>query len=83
MKKIQWKIIKRNIIAILIFFGLSIVYFSPIMEGKKIYQSDKVNFIGMSKEISDHREKTGEEALWTNSIFSGMPAYQISRKRTG
>ena len=34
----------------------------------------------MSKEISDHREKTGEEALWTNSIFSGMPAYQISVK---
>jgi len=78
MKKIQWKIIKRNIIAILIFFGLSIVYFSPILEGKKIYQSDKVNFIGMSKEIKDHRSDYDEEPLWTNSMFGGMPAYQIS-----
>ena len=34
----------------------------------------------MSKEIKDHREKYGEEPLWTNSMFSGMPAYQISTK---
>jgi hypothetical protein len=34
----------------------------------------------MSKEISDYRESSGEEALWTNSLFSGMPAYQISVK---
>ena len=48
------------------------------MEGKKIYQSDKVNFIGMSKEIKDHRSDYDEEPLWTNSMFGGMPAYQIS-----
>ena len=57
-----------------------ISYFSPLLEGKRIDGHDVKTWIGMSKEISDHREKTGEEALWTNSIFSGMPAYQISVK---
>ncbi|MDZ7741839.1 MAG: hypothetical protein U5Q03_08850 [Bacteroidota bacterium] len=38
------------------------------------------DYKGMSKEIVDYREKTGEEALWTNSMFGGMPAYQISVK---
>ena len=60
------------------FFRVSLAYFSPVLEGKKLYQSDKVNYIGMSKEIKDHRAEYGDEPLWTNSMFSGMPAYQIS-----
>ncbi len=39
-----------------------------------------MRYKGMSKEIVDFREKTGEEPLWTNSMFGGMPAYQISVK---
>ena len=50
---------------------------------KKLFQSDIANFQGASKEIVDFREQTGEEALWTNSMFGGMPAYQISVKYTG
>lgn len=38
---------------------------------------------GMAKEILDYREKTGEDALWTNSMFSGMPAYLINMKQPG
>jgi hypothetical protein len=64
--------------AILVFLFITMAYFSPLLEGKRIQQSDIIHFKGMSKEIVDYREKTGEEALWTNSMFSGMPAYQIS-----
>lgn len=80
MKQLDWKSMLPHLIAVAVFFGISLAYFSPILEGKKLYQSDKVNFIGMSKEITDHRENYNEEPLWTNSMFGGMPAYQISAK---
>ncbi|WP_372774653.1 YfhO family protein [Mangrovibacterium sp.] len=77
----------RNIlvtIAIILFFVLlSLVYFAPQLQGKKLLASDQVNFQGMAKEIGDYRAETGEEALWTNSMFGGMPAYLISVKFSG
>jgi len=65
-------------IAVILFVGLTLAYFNPILEGKRMKQSDIANWKGMSKEITDFRNKTGEEPLWTNSMFGGMPAYQIS-----
>lgn len=64
--------------AILLFIVLTFAYFSPLLEGKTMKQSDVSNWKGMSKEILDYRAKTGQEPLWTNSMFGGMPAYQIS-----
>jgi len=64
--------------AIVVFLIITLVYFSPLLEGKKLKQHDITMFKGMSKEIADHRDATGEEALWTNSMFGGMPAWQIS-----
>lgn len=72
------KRLQPHIIAILIFVALTFLYFSPMLSGKELSQHDITQWLGMSKEISDHREKTGEEALWTNAMFGGMPAYQIS-----
>jgi hypothetical protein len=83
MKNINFKTILPYLAAIVIFLVITIIYFSPLLEGKSILQSDIVNFKGMSKEIVDYRESTGKEALWTNSMFGGMPAYQISVKYTG
>ena len=48
------------------------------MGGKELRQSDINNWKGMSKEILDFKDKTGESTYWTNSMFAGMPAYQIS-----
>ena len=72
--------LRPHAIIVILFALISFSYFTPLLEGKRIDGHDVKTWIGMSKEISDHREKTGEEALWTNSIFSGMPAYQISVK---
>jgi len=77
----------RNILVtigiILFFIILSFVYYSPQLEGKKLLASDNVNYKGMAKEISDYRAETGKEALWTNSMFGGMPAYLISTRYGG
>ena len=69
--------------AILIFLIIALVYFSPVLEGKVLKTHDTTVFSGMSKEISDHREQYGEEPLWTNSMFAGMPAYLISTQYYG
>ena len=74
--------IKPHAIIILLFILVSFTYFTPLLEGKRIDGHDVKTWIGMSKELKDYRESTGEEALWTNSLFSGMPAYQISVKYT-
>lgn len=68
------------ITAVIIFILISFIFLNPVLEGKKMKQSDITIFKGMSKELVDYREQTGEEALWTNGMFGGMPAYQISTK---
>ncbi|MFK5879719.1 MAG: hypothetical protein QM478_09515 [Flavobacteriaceae bacterium] len=65
-------------VAILVFVIVSVAYFSPVLEGKQIKQSDITQFIGSSKEIKDFRKQHGEEPYWTNSSFGGMPAYVVS-----
>ncbi|MFT4980978.1 MAG: hypothetical protein ACI9UR_000825 [Bacteroidia bacterium] len=73
------KSILPHFLAVFALLIVAIAYMNPIVfERKELIQSDIVNFQGMSKEIMDFREETGQEPLWTNSMFSGMPAYQIS-----
>lgn len=67
-----------HIVAVVIFFIVTAAFFGPLFDGKRIRQGDVEQFLGSAKEIKDFRAKTGEEALWTNSMFGGMPAYQIS-----
>lgn len=69
--------------ALLIFLLVGLIYFSPLLDGKRLKQGDIRNFQGMSKEIIDHRDLFEEEPLWTNSMFGGMPAYQIAVKYPG
>ncbi|GHT21578.1 membrane protein [Bacteroidia bacterium] len=67
-----------HLVAVLVFVMVSVIYFSPVLDGKRLRQHDSIQYGGMSKEIVDFRQATGEEAMWTNSMFGGMPAYQIS-----
>ena len=69
-----------HLIALLSFFVIACIYMYPVFSGKQLQQGDMINFKGVSKEIVDFREKYGQEPLWTNSQFGGMPAYQISTR---
>ncbi len=78
VQEIRLKALVPYLAALAAFLILSITYVSPVLQGQRLQQPDVVKWQGMSKEIADFREQTGEEALWTNSMFGGMPAYQIS-----
>ncbi|MFM2317150.1 MAG: hypothetical protein RLZZ155_1482 [Bacteroidota bacterium] len=72
--KLSWP----HAVAILSLVILSSVYFSPLWQGFDLDQHDIVQWRGMSQELSNYRELHNEEALWSNSMFGGMPAYQVS-----
>ena len=76
--KINFKAVLPHGVAILVFIVFASVYFSPLFNGYNLSQSDVKQFQGMSKEIVDHRVSEDSDPLWTNSMFGGMPAYQIS-----
>ena len=69
-----------HLVAVLIFLIVSITYLSPVLNGLSLKQDDIDNHKGVAKEIKDHREEYNEEPLWTNSMFGGMPATQVSVK---
>jgi hypothetical protein len=78
------KDILPHLLGIVSFYLLVILYFSPIIfEGKMMFQGDILQWEGSAKEILDYRASTGEEALWTNRMFGGMPAYLISLEPGG
>lgn len=80
ISRVQLKSIIPYFAAISIFLIMTLAYVNPVLEGRRLQQPDIVNWMGMSKEIADFREETGEEPLWTNSMFGGMPSFQITAK---
>ena len=64
-------------IAIFGFILISLLYFYPVLQGKKIAQSDIAQYTGMAKEQNDFRATENAEPYWTNSAFGGMPTYQL------
>ncbi|MBO2008566.1 YfhO family protein [Hymenobacter negativus] len=74
-----WQRAVPHVLAVLFFVLLACVYFSPIMfDGKTLAQHDITQFQGGAHEAQEYAKVMGKEALWTNSMFSGMPTYLIS-----
>jgi len=77
--KVSIKSLLPHLIAVLMFVILPSIYFSPLYNGYTLKQSDIRQFQGMSKEIFDYKlSHNGEQTMWTNAMFGGMPSYQIS-----
>ncbi|WP_290840758.1 YfhO family protein [Flavobacterium sp.] len=66
-----------HILVLIGFVLISLIYFYPVLQGKKIYQSDIAQYTGMAKEQNDFRAAGKGEPYWTNSAFGGMPTYQL------
>lgn len=67
-----------HLLALAVFLSITAVYFLPVIEGEQLPTHDIKQYKGMAKEVLDFREETGEVSLWTNSMFGGMPTYQIA-----
>ena len=68
-----------DVVAILVFAVISFAYFYPaVTEGRILSQHDSVAGIGAGQEGKEYLERTGERTRWTNSIFGGMPTYQMA-----
>lgn len=73
------KKILPDFLAILVFAVLSFAYFFPAdIENRILFQHDIAAGAGAGQEAAQYHEQTGERTRWTNSIFGGMPTYQIS-----
>ncbi|TDQ13581.1 membrane protein YfhO [Algoriphagus boseongensis] len=73
-----------HLLGILLFYLIVVLYFSPmVFDGKIIFQGDILQWEGSAKAVLDYRAETGEQLLWTNSMFGGMPTYFISLEFPG
>ena len=76
--KIDWKKIAPYLVALVVFIGFALVYCSPVLEGKVLQAGDVNSWKGMSNEARTYYQETGEVTWWTNSMFGGMPTFQIT-----
>ena len=68
-----------DVVAVVLFALISFVYFMPAdIDGRILYQHDSSAGRGAGQEIEQYQKKTGEHTRWTNSLFGGMPTYQLA-----
>ena len=77
-KHMNFKKYLPHLAAVVLFAIITLIQFSPLLSNKVLEQGDIVRYKGMSQEMTDFRKAEHSEALWTNSMFGGMPAYQVS-----
>ena len=76
--KIDWKRILPYVVAIVAFVAVAMIYCAPALEGKVLVQGDVNNWKGAAQEARNFYDENGTRTWWTNSMFGGMPTYQIT-----
>ncbi|UOE40202.1 YfhO family protein [Chryseobacterium suipulveris] len=69
--------------SIVLFIIIAVVYANPVITGKQLFQHDIVQYKGGAKELLDYRAQNGEETYWSDSMFGGMPTYQMGAQFRG
>ncbi|GAB1473748.1 hypothetical protein MASR2M69_11890 [Bacteroidota bacterium] len=77
---INYKKYLPYLIAVLSFAAAAYLFTPQVLQKKVVNQSDIASWRGMANEIITYNEANPDKdpALWTNSMFSGMPATSIS-----
>ena len=74
----DWKKLLPYAVAIAVFIGISMLYCAPALDGKVLVQGDVNSWKGAAQEALNYKAETGNYTSWTNSMFGGMPTYQIT-----
>ena len=82
MNSTVWKKALPHVIAILVFLIVAVVYCRPALEGKVVFQSDMLQYKGMAQQSFEYKDKYGHYPLWSESAFSGMPAYTVAMEHS-
>ena len=78
--KIDWKKLAPYLVAVIAFMAFALIYCEPLLEGKVLQAGDVNTWRGGANEVQEYLKETGEVSWWTNSMFGGMPTYQITGK---
>ncbi|MCQ2331035.1 MAG: hypothetical protein MJZ55_03505, partial [Paludibacteraceae bacterium] len=78
MKNFDWKKLVPYVVAIVVFVAIALIYCSPLLDGKVLQAGDVKNWEGAAQEAREFYDKEGYSPWWTNSMFGGMPTYQIT-----
>ena len=62
------------------FAVVSLIFYSPLLDGKRLFQSDINQYEGMSREITENRDAFSDEIYWIDNAFGGMPTFQLGAK---
>lgn len=80
IEKLYQQIDLKHLAVILGFIFLSLGVNYPILQNKKLIQSDSIQYSGMARQLQEHRREKGEDTYWVDNAFGGMPTYQLGAK---
>ena len=78
--KLYQQIDLKHLAVVLGFILLSLGINYPVLQNKKLIQSDSIQYSGMARQLQEHRQEKGEDTYWIDNAFGGMPTYQLGAK---
>ena len=80
INKVQFRKSLIHLYTAIGFAVVSLIFYSPLLDGKRLFQSDINQYEGMSREITDNRDTFSDEIYWIDNAFGGMPTFQLGAK---
>ena len=80
INKVQFRKSLIHLYTAIGFAVVSLIFYSPLLDGKRLFQSDINQYEGMSREITENRDAFSDEIYWIDNAFGGMPTFQSGAK---
>ena len=80
INKVQFRKSLIHLYTAIGFAIVSLIFYSPLLDGKRLFQSDINQYEGMSREITENRDAFSDEIYWIDNAFGGMPTFQLGAK---